>query len=542
MAKNISYNVEARDALKRGVDQLANAVKVTLGPKGRNVIIDKKFGAPHITKDGVSVAKEIELADAAENLGAQLVKEVASKTGDQAGDGTTTATVLTQAIVSVGLKNVTAGANPMDLKRGMDKAVSAIVKNIKEQSEEVGNDFDKIEQVATVSANNDAEIGKLIADAMRKVSKDGVITIGEAKGMDTTIDVVQGMQFDRGYISPYFVTNTETMEVEMDRPYILLYDKKISNLKELLPVLEPAVQSGRPLLVIAEDVDSEALTTLVVNRLRAQLKICAVKAPGFGDRRKEMLEDIAILTGGTVISEEKGIKLEAATIDMLGTAESVTVNKDNTTIVNGAGEKEAIAARVGQIKAQIVATKSTYDKEKLQERLAKLAGGVAQLNVGAASEVEMKEKKDRVDDALSATRAAIEEGIVAGGGVAYIRAQAALEGLKGENDDEQTGIEIIRRAIEEPLRQIVANAGKEGAVVVDKVRAGEADFGYNARKDVYENLKAAGVVDPAKVTRVALENAASIAGMFLTTECVITDIKEEHPMPAMPAGGMGGMM
>ena len=542
MAKNISYNIEARDALKRGVDQLANAVKVTLGPKGRNVIIDKKFGAPHITKDGVSVAKEIELQDAAENLGAQLVKEVASKTGDQAGDGTTTATVLTQAIVGVGLKNVTAGANPMDLKRGMDKAVSAIVAHIKEQSEEVGNDFDKIEQVATISANNDATIGKLIADAMRMVSKDGVITIGEAKGMDTTIDVVQGMQFDRGYISPYFVTNTETMEVEMDRPYILLYDKKISNLKELLPVLEPAVQSGRPLLVIAEDVDSEALTTLVVNRLRAQLKICAVKAPGFGDRRKEMLEDIAILTGGTVISEEKGIKLETATIDMLGTAESVTVNKDNTTIVNGAGAKDAIAARVGQIKAQIVATKSTYDKEKLQERLAKLAGGVAQLNVGAASEVEMKEKKDRVDDALSATRAAIEEGIVAGGGVAYIRAQAALDGLKGENEDEQTGIEIIRRAIEEPLRQIVANAGKEGAVVVDKVRNGEADFGYNARKDVYENLKAAGVVDPAKVTRVALENAASIAGMFLTTECVITDIKEEHPMPAMPAGGMGGMM
>ena len=543
MAKNISYNIEARDALKRGVDQLANAVKVTLGPKGRNVIIDKKFGAPHITKDGVSVAKEIELADAAENLGAQLVKEVASKTGDQAGDGTTTATVLTQAIVGVGLKNVTAGANPMDLKRGMDKAVSAIVAHIKEQSEEVGNDFDKIEQVATISANNDATIGKLIADAMRMVSKDGVITIGEAKGMDTTIDVVQGMQFDRGYISPYFVTNTETMEVEMDRPYILLYDKKISNLKELLPVLEPAVQSGRPLLVIAEDVDSEALTTLVVNRLRAQLKICAVKAPGFGDRRKEMLEDIAILTGGTVISEEKGIKLETATIDMLGTAESITVNKDNTTIVNGAGDKEAIAARVGQIKAQIAATKSTYDKEKLQERLAKLAGGVAQLNVGAASEVEMKEKKDRVDDALSATRAAIEEGIVAGGGVAYIRAQEALNGLKGENDDEQTGIEIIRRAIEEPLRQIVANAGKEGAVVVDKVRQGKADFGYNARKDVYENLKEAGVVDPAKVTRVALENAASIAGMFLTTECVITDIKEEHPMPAaMPGGGMGGMM
>ena len=543
MAKNISYNIEARDALKRGVDQLANAVKVTLGPKGRNVIIDKKFGAPHITKDGVSVAKEIELQDAAENLGAQLVKEVASKTGDQAGDGTTTATVLTQAIVGVGLKNVTAGANPMDLKRGMDKAVSAIVAHIKEQSEEVGNDFDKIEQVATISANNDATIGKLIADAMRMVSKDGVITIGEAKGMDTTIDVVQGMQFDRGYISPYFVTNTETMEVEMDRPYILLYDKKISNLKELLPVLEPAVQSGRPLLVIAEDVESEALTTLVVNRLRAQLKICAVKAPGFGDRRKEMLEDIAILTGGTVISEEKGIKLETATIDMLGTAESITVNKDNTTIVNGAGDKEAIAARVGQIKAQIVATKSTYDKEKLQERLAKLAGGVAQLNVGAASEVEMKEKKDRVDDALSATRAAIEEGIVAGGGVAYIRAQEALEGLKGENEDEQTGIEIIRRAIEEPLRQIVANAGKEGAVVVDKVRQGKADFGYNARKDIYENLKEAGVVDPAKVTRVALENAASIAGMFLTTECVITDIKEENPMPAaMPGGGMGGMM
>ena len=542
MAKNISYNIEARDALKRGVDQLANAVKVTLGPKGRNVIIDKKFGAPHITKDGVSVAKEIELQDAAENLGAQLVKEVASKTGDQAGDGTTTATVLTQAIVSVGLKNVTAGANPMDLKRGMDKAVAAIVANIKEQSEEVGNDFDKIEQVATVSANNDATIGKLIADAMRMVSKDGVITIGEAKGMDTTIDVVQGMQFDRGYISPYFVTNTETMEVEMDRPYILIYDKKISNLKELLPVLEPAVQSGRPLLIIAEDVDSEALTTLVVNRLRAQLKICAVKAPGFGDRRKEMLEDIAILTGGTVISEEKGIKLETATIDMLGTAESVTVNKDNTTIVNGAGAKEDIAARVGQIKAQIAATKSTYDKEKLQERLAKLAGGVAQLNVGAASEVEMKEKKDRVDDALSATRAAIEEGIVAGGGVAYIRAQVALEGLKGENDDEQTGIEIIRRAVEEPLRQIVANAGKEGAVVVDKVRSGEGDFGYNARKDVYENLKEAGVVDPAKVTRVALENAASIAGMFLTTECVITDIKEETPVPSMPAGGMGGMM
>ena len=543
MAKEITYNTEAREALKKGVDQLANAVKVTLGPKGRNVIIDKKYGAPHITKDGVTVAKEIELADAAENLGAQLVKEVASKTGDQAGDGTTTATVLAQAIVGVGLKNVTAGANPMDLKRGIDKAVSTVVAEIKKQSEVVGNDFDKIEQVATISANNDAEIGKLIADAMRKVSKDGVITIGEAKGMDTTIDVVQGMQFDRGYISPYFVTNTETMEVEMDKPYILIYDKKISNLKELLPVLEPAVQSGRPLLIIAEDVDSEALTTLVVNRLRAQLKICAVKAPGFGDRRKEMLEDIAILTGGTVISEEKGIKLESATIEMLGTAESLTVNKDNTTIVNGAGDKEAIANRVAQIKAQIAATKSTYDKEKLQERLAKLAGGVAQLNVGAASEVEMKEKKDRVDDALSATRAAIEEGIVAGGGVAYIRAQKALDSLKGENEDEQTGIEIVRRAIEEPLRQIVTNAGKEGAVVVDKVRNGEGDFGYNARKDTYENLKAAGVVDPAKVTRVALENAASIAGMFLTTECVIVDKKEENPAPAaMPNPGMGGMM
>ena len=542
MAKDITYNVEAREALKRGVDQLANAVKVTLGPKGRNVIIDKKYGAPHITKDGVTVAKEIELNDAAENLGAQLVKEVASKTGDQAGDGTTTATVLAQAIVSVGLKNVTAGANPLDLKRGIDKAVVAVVEEIKKNAVVVGNDFDKIEQVATISANNDAEIGKLIADAMRKVSKDGVITIGEAKGMDTTIDVVQGMQFDRGYISPYFVTNTETMLAEMDKPYILIYDKKISNLKELLPILEPAVQSGRPLLIIAEDVDSEALTALVVNRLRAQLKICAVKAPGFGDRRKEMLEDIAILTGGTVISEEKGIQLSQATIEMLGTAETISISKENTTIVNGAGNKEAIAARIGQIKAQIAATKSTYDKEKLQERLAKLAGGVAQLNVGAASEVEMKEKKDRVDDALSATRAAIEEGIVPGGGVMYIRAQKALEGLKGENEDEQTGIEIVKRAIEEPLRQIVNNAGKEGAVVVDKVRNGEADYGYNARKDVYENLFEAGVVDPAKVTRVALENAASVAGMFLTTECVIVDHPEEHPAPAMPNPGMGGMM
>ena len=542
MAKDITYNVDAREALKRGVDQLANAVKVTLGPKGRNVIIDKKYGAPHITKDGVTVAKEIELKDAAENLGAQLVKEVASKTGDQAGDGTTTATVLAQAIVSVGLKNVTAGANPLDLKRGIDKAVTTVVEEIKKNAVVVGNDFDKIEQVATISANNDAEIGKLIADAMRMVSKDGVITIGEAKGMDTTIDVVQGMQFDRGYISPYFVTNTETMLAEMDKPYILIYDKKISNLKELLPVLEPAVQSGRPLLIIAEDVDSEALTALVVNRLRAQLKICAVKAPGFGDRRKEMLEDIAILTGGTVISEEKGIQLSQATIEMLGTAETISVSKENTTIVNGAGDKEAIAARIGQIKAQIAATKSTYDKEKLQERLAKLAGGVAQLNVGAASEVEMKEKKDRVDDALSATRAAIEEGIVPGGGVMYIRAQKALEGLKGENEDEQTGIEIVRRAIEEPLRQIVSNAGKEGAVVVDKVRNGEGDYGYNARKDVYENLFEAGVVDPAKVTRVALENAASVASMFLTTECVIVDHPEEHPAPAMPNPGMGGMM
>ena len=542
MAKIITYDTEAREALKRGVDQLADAVKVTLGPKGRNVILDKKYGAPHITKDGVTVAKEIELDDAAENLGAQLVKEVASKTGDQAGDGTTTATVLAQAIVGVGLKNVAAGANPMDLKRGIDKAVSAVVANIKEQSEVVGNDFDKIEQVATISANNDAEIGKLIADAMRKVSKDGVITIGEAKGMDTTIDVVQGMQFDRGYISPYFVTNTETMEVEMDKPYILIHDKKISNLKELLPVLEPAVQSGRPLLIIAEDVDSEALTTLVVNRLRAQLKICAVKAPGFGDRRKEMLEDIATLTGGVVISEEKGIKLDQATLDMLGTAESITVTKENTTIVNGAGDKDAIAARVAQIKTQIAATKSSYDKEKLQERLAKLAGGVAQLNVGAASEVEMKEKKDRVDDALSATRAAIEEGIVPGGGVAYIRAQEALANVKGENEDEQTGIEIVRRAIEEPLRQIVHNAGKEGAVVVDKVRNGKGDFGYDARRDEYKPLLAAGVVDPAKVARVALENAASIAGMFLTTECVIVDKKEETPAPAMPNPGMGGMM
>ena len=544
MAKVISFNIDARDQLKKGVDELANAVKVTLGPKGRNVIIEKKYGAPHITKDGVSVAKEIELEDSIQNLGAQLVKEVASKTGDDAGDGTTTATVLAQAIVGVGLKNVTAGANPMDLKRGIDKAVAKVVESIKSQAQEVGDNYDKIEQVATISANNDAVIGKLIADAMKKVSKDGVITIEEAKGTDTTIEVVEGMQFDRGYISPYFVTNTEKMEVEMEKPFILIHDKKISNLKELLPVLEPAVQSGRPLLIIAEDVDSEALTTLVVNRLRAQLKICAVKAPGFGDRRKEMLEDIAVLTGGIVISEEKGIKLESATIEMLGTAERITVSKDNTVIVNGAGYKEAIAARVAQIKSQLAATSSDYDREKLQERLAKIAGGVAVLYVGAASEVEMKEKKDRVDDALSATRAAIEEGIVPGGGVTYIRAIKALEGLKGECDDEQTGIEIVKRAIEEPLRQIVTNAGKEGAVIVQKVSEGEGDFGYNARADRFENMFAAGVVDPAKVTRVALENAASIAGMFLTTECVITDKKEENPMPAMPpmGGGMGGMM
>ena len=545
MAKEILFNIDARNQLKKGIDTLANAVKVTLGPKGRNVIIEKKFGAPHITKDGVTVAKEVELADAYQNTGAQLVKEVASKTGDDAGDGTTTATVLAQAIVAEGLKNVTAGASPMDIKRGIDKAVAKVVESIKSQAEMVGDNYDKIEQVCTVSANNDPVIGKLIADAMRKVSKDGVITIEEAKGTDTTIGVVEGMQFDRGYLSAYFVTNTEKMECEMEKPYILIYDKKISNLKDFLPILEPAVQTGRPLLVIAEDVDSEALTTLVVNRLRSQLKICAVKAPGFGDRRKEMLEDIAVLTGGVVISEEKGLKLEQATIEMLGTADKVTVSKDNTTIVNGAGAKENIKERCEQIKAQIASTKSDYDKEKLQERLAKLSGGVAVLYVGAASEVEMKEKKDRVDDALRATRAAIEEGIVAGGGVAYIRALEALEGLKGDNADETTGIDIIKRAIEEPLRQIVANAGKEGAVVVQKVREGKADFGYNARTDVYENLHAAGVVDPAKVTRVALENAASIAGMFLTTECVIVEKKEdkpEMPMGAPGMGGMGGMM
>ena len=518
MAKDILFNIDARDQLKKGVDELANAVKVTLGPKGRNVIIEKKFGAPHITKDGVTVAKEVELSDPFQNTGAQLVKSVASKTGDDAGDGTTTATVLAQSIVGVGLKNVTAGANPMDLKRGIDKAVAKVVESIKAQAETVGDNYDKIEQVATISANNDPVIGKLIADAMRKVSKDGVITIEEAKGTDTTIGVVEGMQFDRGYLSAYFVTDTEKMECVMEHPYILIYDKKISNLKDFLPILEPAVQSGRPLLVIAEDVDSEALTTLVVNRLRGQLKICAVKAPGFGDRRKAMLEDIAVLTGGVVISEEKGLKLEQATIEMLGTCDKVTVSKENTTIVNGAGQKELI-----------------------QERLAKLSGGVAVLYVGAASEVEMKEKKDRVDDALCATRAAIEEGIVPGGGVTYIRAIDALEGMKGDNADETTGIEIIKRAIEEPLRQIVANAGKEGAVVVQKVREGKGDFGYNARTDVYEHLHAAGVVDPAKVTRVALENAASIAGMFLTTECVIVEKKEEKPEMPMAAPGMGGM-
>ena len=547
MAKEIKFNIQAREELKKGVDELANAVKVTLGPKGRNVIIEKKFGAPHITKDGVTVAKEIELEDAFQNMGAQLVKEVASKTGDDAGDGTTTATVLAQSIVNVGLKNVAAGANPMDLKRGIDKAVAKVVEGIKAQAQEVGDDFEKIESVARISANNDSEIGQLIAEAMKKVKKEGVITVEEAKGTDTTVDIVEGMQFDRGYISPYFVTNTEKMECEMDTPYILIYDKKISVLKDMLPVLEATAQTGRPLLIIAEDVDSEALATLVVNRLRGSLKVCAVKAPGFGDRRKEMLEDIAVLTGGVVISEEKGLKLESTTIEMLGRAEKVTVNKENTTIVNGMGSKESIAARVAQIKAQIETTTSDYDREKLQERLAKLAGGVAVLYIGAASEVEMKEKKDRVDDALSATRAAIAEGIVPGGGVAYIRAISSLEGLKGDNEDETTGIEIVKRAIEEPLRQIVANAGVEGAVVVQKVKDGKGDFGYNARTGEYENFFAAGVIDPAKVTRVALENAASIAGMFLTTECVIADKKEENPAGAAAGmapgmGGMGGMM
>ena len=541
MAKDIKFNLEARDLMKQGVDQLANAVKVTLGPKGRNVIIEKKFGAPQITKDGVTVAKEVELADAFQNAGAQLVKSVASKTGDDAGDGTTTATVLAQAIVREGLRNVAAGANPMDLKRGIDKAVGVVVEEIKKMSEQVGSDYQKIEQVATVSANNDPEIGKLLADAMGKVSKDGVITIEEAKGRDTTIGVVEGMQFDRGYLSPYFVTDTEKMECVMENPYILIYDKKISNLKDFLPILEPAVQTGRPLLVIAEDVESEALTTLVVNRLRTQLKICAVKAPGFGDRRKAMLQDIATLTGGLVISEDTGLKLEQATIDMLGSSDKVTISKDNTTIVNGHGQSELIKDRINQIKNEIQNTTSDYDKEKLQERLAKLAGGVAVLYVGAPSEVEMKEKKDRVDDALCATRAAIEEGIIPGGGVAYIRAQKALETLKGENADEQTGIQIIRRAIEEPLRQIVENAGLEGSVVVNEVRNGQGDYGYNARADKYENLKASGIIDPAKVTRVALENAASIAGMFLTTECVICEAKEEKPEMPMGNPGMGGM-
>ena len=542
MAKEIKFNIDAREELKKGVDALADAVKVTLGPKGRNVIIDKKFGAPHITKDGVSVAKEVELEDKFQNMGAQLVREVASKTGDDAGDGTTTATVLAQAIVNVGLKNVTAGANPMDLKRGIDKAVAKVVESIKAQSQEVGDDFSKIESVARISANNDEEIGKLIAEAMKKVKKEGVITVEEAKGTDTTVEVVEGMQFDRGYISPYFITNTESMECEMERPFILIFDKKISSLKDMLPILEATAQSGRPLLIIAEDVDSEALATLVVNRLRGSLKICAVKAPGFGDRRKEMLEDIAILTGGIVISEEKGLQLEKATIDMLGTAEKITVNKDNTTIVNGSGDKDAIAARVAQIKAQIEKTTSDYDREKLQERLAKLAGGVAVLYIGAPSEIEMKEKKDRVDDALCSTRAAIAEGIVPGGGVAYIRAIASIENLKGDNDDEQTGIDIVKRAIEEPLRQIVANAGLEGAVIVQNVKDGKDDYGYNARTNTYENFFAAGVIDPAKVSRVALENAASIAGMFLTTECVIAEKKEENPAPmGAPMGGMGGM-
>ena len=542
MAKDIKYNMDARDLLKKGVDQLANAVKVTLGPKGRNVVIEKKFGAPQITKDGVTVAKEVELENKFENTGAQLVKSVASKTGDDAGDGTTTATILTQAIVTEGLKNVTAGANPMDLKRGIDKAVAAVVAFIKDHAEQVDDNYDKIEQVATVSANNDAEIGKLLADAMRKVSKDGVITIEESKSRDTNIGVVEGMQFDRGYLSGYFMTDADKMECVMDNPYILLYDKKISNLKEFLPILQPAAESGRPLLVIAEDVDSEALTTLVVNRLRGGLKICAVKAPGFGDRRKAMLEDIAVLTGGVVISEEKGLKLEQATLDMLGSADKVTVNKDNTTIVNGHGEKANIQDRVAQIKNEIENTKSSYDKEKLQERLAKLAGGVAVLYVGANSEVEMKEKKDRVDDALCATRAAIEEGIVAGGGTTYIRALEALKDMKGDNADETTGIRIVERAIEEPLRQIVANAGGEGSVVVNKVREGEGDFGYNARKDVYEDMRQAGIVDPAKVERVALENAASIAGLFLTTECVLVDKPETAPAAPAAAPGMGGMM
>ena len=543
MAKEIKFNIEGRDQLKKGMDQLANAVKVTLGPKGRNVIIEKKFGAPSVTKDGVSVAKEIELEENFENIGAQLVKEVASKTADDAGDGTTTATVLAQSIVQVGLKNVTAGANPMDLKRGIDKAVIKVVETLKGMSHEVGEDNEKIEQVASISANNDEEIGKLIAEAMEKVSKEGVITVEEAKGTETSVEVVEGMQFDRGYISPYFVTDTDKMESVLENPYILLFDKKISTMKDLLPVLEPVAQAGRPLMIIAEDVDGEALATLVVNKLRGSLKIAAVKAPGFGDRRKEMLEDIAILTGGVVISEEKGLTLEGAKLDMLGTAEKVSIDKENTTVVNGNGAKENIDARVAQIKSQIEKTTSDYDKEKLQERLAKLAGGVAVLYVGAASEIEMKEKKDRVDDALSATRAAVEEGIIPGGGVAYIRAIKALEGFEGSNDDQSTGIAIVTRALEEPLRQIVENAGLDGSVVVQKIKEGKDDFGYNARTDKYEALYAAGVIDPTKVARVALENAASIAGMFLTTECVVAEIpSEEPPMPPMGGGGMGGMM
>lgn len=546
MAKQVKYNVEARDALKRGVDILANAVKVTLGPKGRNVIIDKKFGSPVITKDGVTVAKEIELKDSLENMGAQMVKEVASKTADIAGDGTTTATVLAQAIVTAGIKNVAAGANPMDLKRGIDKAVSAVVANLKEQSQTVGEDNNKIKQVASISANNDEVIGSLIAEAMAKVGKDGVITVEEAKGTETEVKTVEGMQFDRGYLSPYFVTNADKMEAELENPYILIYDKKISSMKELLPVLEKQVQTGKPLLIIAEDLDGEALATLVVNKIRGSLKVVAVKAPGFGDRRKAMLEDIAILTGGTVISEERGFKLENADLSYLGTAEKIVVDKDNTTVINGAGESEEIKNRVNQIKSQIESTTSDYDREKLQERLAKLSGGVAVLYVGAATEVEMKEKKDRVDDALHATRAAVEEGIVAGGGVAFIRAVESLKDLKGENEDENTGIQIIRRAIEEPLRQICENAGIEGSIVVQKVKEGTADFGYNARTDKYENLIGAGVIDPTKVGRVALENAASIAAMLLTTECVLADDAEEdkggHGMPPMGGGGMGGMM
>ncbi|AMS27636.1 molecular chaperone GroEL [Bacteroidetes bacterium UKL13-3] len=541
MAKRIQYGVDARDGLKRGVDALANAVKVTLGPKGRNVVIDKKFGSPTVTKDGVSVAKEIELKDPIENMGAQMVKEVASKTADQAGDGTTTATVLAQAIVTAGLKNVAAGANPMDLKRGIDKAVETIVENLKSQSQKVGDDNKKIEQVATISANNDHVIGKLIADAMAKVGKEGVITVEEAKGTETEVKTVEGMQFDRGYLSPYFVTNADKMEAELDQPFILIYDKKVSNMKELLPILEQVVQTGKPLLIIAEDVEGEALATLVVNKIRGALKIAAVKAPGFGDRRKAMLEDIAILTGGTVISEERGFKLENADLTYLGKAEKISIDKDNTTIINGAGKSEDIKARVAQIKSQMENTTSDYDKEKLQERLAKLAGGVAVLYIGAATEVEMKEKKDRVDDALHATRAAVEEGIVAGGGVAYIRAIEALENLKGINEDENTGIQIIRRAVEEPLRQIVANAGGEGSVVVNKVREGKADFGYNARTEVYENLIGAGVIDPTKVSRVALQNAASVAGMMLTTECILAEEKEAAAPAGMPGGMPGGM-